>query len=356
MKLSDFDYELPPGHIAQEPCAERDAARCLVHHLAEDRTEHRRVRELDEILRAGDLLVVNDTRVLPARLHGARASGGAVEFLLVAPLDDERPFVWTALVNPARRLRAGERVLLARGQASVRALERPRRADGTPAMEWHVQLEDQAGRALDPLSALEELGTVPLPPYITRESSGLDRERYQTVYASRAGAVAAPTAGLHFTRELLERLSARGVRRSSVTLHVGPGTFQPVKTERVEGHRLEAEAFELPAGTVQAIADARRARGRIVAVGTTVVRALESCAGESGELEAQRGSTALFVYPGFRFRVVDALLTNFHLPRSTLLLLVCAFGGRERVLRLYREAVSRGYRFYSYGDAMLLLP
>ncbi len=359
MKLSDFDYELPSEHIAQEPCAERDLARLFVHRLALDRSEHLRVRDLPGCLDAGDLLVVNDTRVLRARLLGRRASGGRVEFLFLEPVSGADPRTWQALVHPARKLHREERVALAGQQAFVRMLERPRREDGRPAMEWLVRIEDGGGATLDPLAVFEQLGEVPLPPYIVREGAGgetRDRERYQTVYATRPGAVAAPTAGLHFTPELLARLEERGVRRAHLTLHVGPGTFQPVKCEEIEEHRLHAERFQLPPETAESVRATRGARARVVAVGTTVVRALESCAGQQGEPGPACGATDLFIYPGFRFRVVDALLTNFHLPRSTLLMLVCAFAGRERVLRLYREAVQRGYRFYSYGDAMLFLP
>ena len=355
MKLSEFDYELPPERIAQEPLEERDRARLFVHRIAADESEHALVSGLPRFLAPGDLVVVNDTRVLPARLLATRASGGGVELLFVEPAGED-PYVWNALVHPARKLRAGERLDLGVRDVFARMLERELLPGGKPAMEWHVRLEDGEGRPLDPLSILERVGHVPLPPYIERADGALDRERYQTVYAERSGAVAAPTAGLHFTPELFERLGERGVARASLTLHVGPGTFQPIKTDEIDAHRMHAERFEVPERTAAAVRAARARGGRVVAVGTTSVRALESAVDEAGELRAARGATALFLRPGHRFRAVDALLTNFHLPRSTLLVLVSAFAGRERVLRLYQEAIERGYRFYSYGDAMLLLP
>ncbi len=354
MRLSDFDFELPQECVAQQPAAQRDRARLLVHERATDTSHHREVLDLSEFLRPGDLLVVNDTRVLRARLYARRASGGRIELLLLEPALDAPPS-WSALVTPARRLRAGERLALEGAPLRVLLLARTAHPDGSPGMVWRVQLEDAAGVALDPTLAMERVGHVPLPPYVLRGDDERDAARYQTVYASEPGAVAAPTAGLHFTPELLARLAERGIERAALTLHVGPGTFQPVKSEDVSGHRMHAERYVLPQTTVEAVARTRARGGRVVAVGTTVVRVLESCIGEHGELVAGRGSTRIFLVPGARFRAVDALFTNFHLPRSTLLMLVCAFAGRERVLRLYREAIAAGYRFYSYGDAMLLL-
>jgi S-adenosylmethionine:tRNA ribosyltransferase-isomerase len=358
MKLSDFDYELPPGAIAQEPAAERDRARLLVHERARDLSHHRRVFELVDVLKPGDLLVVNDTRVLRARLFARRASGGRIELLLVQPVAGEAG-TWSALVHPARRLRAGESLALEGARASVRLVSRSLAADGTAGMEWSVRFEEPGGAPADPGPILERAGHVPLPPYVERSDDERDAERYQTVYARSPGAVAAPTAGLHFTPELLARLAERGIERATLTLHVGPGTFQPVKSEEIEEHVMHPERYVLPEETAAAVRAARERGGRIVAVGTTVVRVLESCvapgSAERGEVVAGGGTTRLFLYPGARFRVVDALLTNFHLPRSTLLMLVCAFAGRERVLRLYREALELGYRFYSYGDAMLFL-
>ena len=354
MRLQDFDYELPPERIAQRPCAERAEARLLVHERASGVRHHRRVREIGEFLRAGDLLVVNDTRVLRARLFARRASGGKVELFLLEPSEGEER-VWSALLHPARRLRVGEVLTLEGLEARARLVARAREPDGHPSMRWEVAFEGPAAETLDPLRVMERAGHVPLPPYVERGDDAADEERYQTVYAAAPGAVAAPTAGLHFTPELLRELEAAGVRRATLTLHVGAGTFQPVKCERVEEHPMHAERFVLPAETVAAVRATRANGGRVVAVGTTSVRVLESCVDERGDLRAGAGSTRLFLRPGSRFHAVDALLTNFHLPRSTLLMLVCAFAGREPVLDLYREALERGYRFYSYGDAMLLL-
>lgn len=357
MRLSEFDYELPAELIAQEPCEPRDAARLFVHELASGRTEHRHVRDLTDELRDGDLLVRNDTRVVPARLFGRRRSGGRVEFLFLEPMPED-PRAWRALVNPARKLKPGE-VVPVDGGARVTALERPLGVAGQPSMEWIVALADPEDPQATTPAILERAGHMPLPPYIRRTPGdaheAIDRERYQTVYAARPGAVAAPTAGLHFTGELFERLRARGVRTAEVTLHVGPGTFQPVKSERIEEHVMHSERIELTQETVDAVLETKRSGGRVVAVGTTSVRVLEGAAAGTGELRAVCGSTELFLRPGSTFHVVDGLLTNFHLPRSSLLMLVAAFAGLERTRALYREAIERGYRFYSYGDAMLLL-
>ncbi|NOT31647.1 MAG: tRNA preQ1(34) S-adenosylmethionine ribosyltransferase-isomerase QueA [Planctomycetes bacterium] len=354
MKLSDFDYELPAERVAQRPTELRDRARLFVHERASDQSYHREMRDLAAFLRPGDLMVVNDTRVLPARLFARRASGGRIELLLLEPATSA-PLAWTALVRPARRLSCGERLNLEGAPYRVHLVARASNHDGGAGMEWTVQLEAAPGVPIDPMTAMERAGHIPLPPYVQRSADGLDAARYQTVYASEPGAVAAPTAGLHFTPELLAHLAESGIERAALTLHVGPGTFQPVKCDDIEQHPMHAERYVLQAETVASVRRTRARAGRVVAVGTTAVRVLESCVGQDGELAAGRGSTRLFLHPGARFRVVDALLTNFHLPRSTLLMLVCAFAGRERVLRLYAEAIARGYRFYSYGDAMLLL-
>lgn len=350
MKVADFDYELPPELIAREPARPRDAARLLVHRVASARSTHARVSELERFLRPGDLLVLNDTRVLPARLFARRASGGRVELLLSEPLAQRR---WRALAHPARKLRPGEILEVEGGGARVLLVERPREESGEPALEWIVELEPRAGESVEQL--LERVGHVPLPPYVQRADRPSDRADYQTVYARNPGAIAAPTAGLHFTPELLARLEGGGVERAFLTLHVGIGTFRPVEAQEVEGHRMHAESYVLPQETALAIERCRARGGRVVAVGTTSVRVLESAVDEEGRLAPGRGRTSIFLVPGHRFRQVDALLTNFHLPRSTLLMLVCAFAGRERMLALYAEAVRERYRFYSYGDAMLLL-
>ena len=351
MRVSDFDFELPERAIAQVPATPRDAARLLVHDIERDATEHAHVSGLADRLRSGDLLVVNDTRVRRARLIGKRASGGAVEFLL---LEQREAGLWRVLARPAAKLRIDERIELESGHLAARMHAR---IGASP--EWWIELIDPAAGtdALDVL--IERYGRAPLPPYIRRERGADplrddDRESYQTVFARELGAVAAPTAGLHFTPELLARLAARGIERASVTLHVGEGTFKPVAVEDTRDHAMHSERYTLPLATVDAIARCRARHGLVVAVGTTSVRVLESCADASGVVHAGAGETRLFLEPGAPFRVVDVLMTNFHLPRSTLLMLVSAFAGRERVLRLYGEALAQGYRFYSYGDALLL--
>ena len=341
--LAQFDYALPPDRIAQEPAEPRDAARLLVLDQRSDALGDARVSDLPRFLRAGDCLVVNDTRVLPARLLG-RIEGTErdVEMLLLHPVGD----AWAALLRPARRCPVGTTVVLADGaaRATVTAREELGRArvrlDGTGSVETFLEVH----------------GLPPLPPYIHRyrKPGGEDWARYQTVYAARPGAVAAPTAGLHFTAALLATLGARGIELHRVTLHVGPGTFRPVRAERVAEHRVEAERFEVSEATATAVGRARREGRRVVAVGTTTVRVLETVAAPDGCVAPGAGWTDLTIVPGHRFRAVDALLTNFHLPRSSLLLLVSAFAGRERVLDAYAHAIAAGYRFYSYGDAMLI--
>ena len=335
MELKDYDYDLPPGRIAERPVEPRDAARLLVLRGA---PEDARIRDLPGLLEPGDLLVVNDTRVVPARVFGRRATGGRVEFLL---LRREPSGVHEALVKAHRRLRPGEFVEMDGGMRA-QLLERP---EGGAV--WRVRIEVDGSFE----ERLEEVGHVPLPPYIKRDDVPADRERYQTVFADRAGSAAAPTAGLHFTDELLERLRERGVGLARVTLHVGYGTFQPIECETVEDHRMHAEEFEVGEEAVEAI---ENRRGRLVAVGTSTTRVLETLAATGG-IRPERGRTDLYLYPGRPLRVVEGLLTNFHLPKSSLLLLVCAFAGRERVLDAYRHAIEQGYRFYSYGDAMLIL-
>ena len=339
---SAYDYPLPPDLIAQEPLPARDASRLLVLDRATGDLSHRAFGDLPERLRPGDLLVTNRSRVFPARLLGRREGGGTAEVLLVRCLE---PDAWDALVRPGRRLRAGSVVDVAPGfQVRVEG-------DGARPPLRRVRLRIDG---LDPEAAIERHGHVPLPPYIHRGDVPADRERYQTVFAREKGSVAAPTAGLHFTPPLLERLAARGIERAEVVLHVGPGTFRPVEVEDVRRHRVDPERITIPAETAAAVDRARAGGRRVVAVGTTTTRALESAIDEAGRLRAGDAETALVIVPGYTFRVVDALVTNFHLPRSSLLLLVSAFAGRERVLAAYAEAVRQRYRFYSYGDAMLL--
>ncbi len=379
MLTSDFDFDLPAHLVAQEPATPRESARLLV--AAGDGVpsrEHVRVSDLPRFLRAGDLLVVNDTRVLPARFLGRRATGGAVEVLFLEPApsvepgagrgageDDSPP--WRAMVRPAKKIRPGERVHSDTGVDAV-FVEREE-VGGT----WTVRLEparesasarDQApsnAEASDFLALLDRAGTTPLPPYIDRAATGLDAERYQTVYSRVPGAVAAPTAGLHFSKTLLDELERLGVRRTAVTLHVGAGTFLPVSVESIDQHSMHSESYELTEAAAEAVRECRDLGGRVVAVGTTSARVLESCAVPFGDgsrhvVEPRRGRTDIFLRPGFGPRVCDGLFTNFHLPKSTLLMLVASMIGRDAMLSLYREAVELEYRFYSYGDAMLLLP
>jgi S-adenosylmethionine:tRNA ribosyltransferase-isomerase len=351
----DFDYSLPAAAIAQQP-APRGASRLLI--LDRDGEErHRRISDLPALLRPGDLLVVNDTRVLPARLYGRVAGTGGgprapreLELLLVEGLGERE---WEVLARPGKRARPG---------AVIEIRDPSGGADpGSGVFAEVVALAGDGRRRVrfsEPIEPhLERLGHVPLPPYIRRPDQPADRERYQTVYARRPGAIAAPTAGLHFSDELLTALEGIGIERAALTLHVGIGTFKPVTAPLVSDHRMDRERYEIPEDTAAAVARARAGGRRVVAVGTTVVRALEgaaaAAAGANGEVPAGAGTTDLFITPGFRFRVVDALLTNFHLPRSTLLMLVSAFAGRERVLAAYEEALGLGYRFFSYGDAML---
>lgn len=341
--VSDYDYLLPPDLIAQHPAKRRDESRLMRVNRVSGDIAHGRFPDICDWLRAGDLLVLNDTRVIPARLIGRKESGGEVEVFLSRPLADG---TWEAMARLASgRPRPGLAVHLADGLIRfIRPLD-----DGL----WQVGLET----GLPVYEWLEQVGNVPLPPYIARENTEentpQDRERYQTVYAQNSGAVAAPTAGLHFTPEILSRLEEKGVRRACVTLHVGLGTFRPVSVERVDEVRLHTERYTLPAGTIEAIERTRMAGGRVVAVGTTSVRTLESAA-QTGRWEPHEGETCLFLRPGSRFHVVDALITNFHLPRSSLLMLVAAFAGKALIERAYQEAIARQYRFFSYGDAMVI--
>ena len=363
MKVSDFGFDLPAELIAQTPAVERSASRLLVLQRATGNVQHSHVSALADFLRDGDLLVVNDTKVFPARLLGTRVpSGGAVECLLLASLDDHTPADssgisrgsaegrWDALVHPGQKLQPGSEMIF-RGARHVlcgQVLERHFHGRRT------IRLWSESGA--DVLDAIDEIGHMPLPPYIKREDTRGDRDRYQTVYARERGSIAAPTAGLHFTPELLELLDKRGVERTAITLHVGYGTFQPVRVDRVEAHTIDPERFSISEGAAETINRAKREKRRVVAVGTTTTRALEA-AGRAGRgiITPQSGWTDLFIYPGFNFGIVDALMTNFHLPESSLLMLVCAFGGRDAVLTAYREAVAQGYRFYSYGDSMFIV-
>ena len=343
MQLSDFDYELPESLIAQTPAKSRDASRLMVVPRKEGSIEHKSFGDFNGYLSEGDLLVLNDTRVIPARLRGHKQTGGKTELLLDRPLgeafseDGRHCQSWACLINASRPLREGVRVFLP--------------AEGEAISEGGRQVLLRLPLPVD--DYLHRHGEVPLPAYIRRELGPDDRDRYQTVYARNPGAVAAPTAGFHFTDRILEAIRSKGVQVVSLTLHVGPGTFLPVRTDDVDQHVMHAERYQVGPKAARAVTQARQAGRRIVAVGTTVVRTLES-AWDGERLREGGGETALFVRPGYSFSVVDALLTNFHLPGSTLLMLVCAFSRTERILSAYQQAVDKGYRFYSYGDAMFL--
>lgn len=351
--LSGYDYELPQERIAQNPAFPRDSAQLLVVDSPTHHT-HRVFRDLPERLRPGDLLIMNNTRVIPARLYGRKPSGASVEVLL---LEERQNNTWLALVKPGKRLKPGARIFFEpqrrRGHReeieslSATVLETDE-ATGGRLLQFEVPM---LGVSL--IQLLDVFGQVPLPPYIT--DSQAEMEQYQTVYAQQPGAIAAPTAGLHFTPELLSRLQERGIEQAFVTLHVGVGTFRPVEVEDVTTHKMHGEWVEVSVETVEQIRATQAKGGRIIAVGTTVVRALEGAA-QSGQLQPFCGKTNLFIYPGYQWRVVEGLITNFHLPRSSLLMLVSALIGRQRLLALYQEAIAFCYRFYSFGDAMLILP
>jgi S-adenosylmethionine:tRNA ribosyltransferase-isomerase len=360
MDVGDFDFDLPPELIAQEPPVERQAARLLHLDRASGSIAHVNVSALPGLLRAGDLVVVNNTRVFPARLIGRRVpSGGAVECLLVARSTSDGHQIgggseadvslWDALVHPGQKLKPGARMVF-EGLHTIYGEIRDRGSFGRRL----VRLWTEDGSTVD--EAVDAIGHVPLPPYIKRDDQSVDRERYQTVFARTRGSVAAPTAGLHFTPALVAALDARGVQVREITLHVGYGTFQPVRVARVEDHRLEAERYEVNAETAAAIQSARDERRRVIAVGTTTTRTLEAvAAAHDGRIVAGSGATDLFIYPGFEFQVIGGLLTNFHVPQSSLLMLVSAFAGRAHVRTAYDAAIAARYRFYSYGDAMLVL-
>lgn len=354
LSVSDFDFALPPELIAQTPPAERGASRLMQVDRGTGAVAHRRFADLPSLLRAGDLLVTNDTRVFPARLLGRRLpGGGGVECLLVSQVTGREAsahdVVWQALVSPGARIGAGTRLVFEGAEARLDGEVMERTAHGR-----HVRFTTPDGTPV--MEAIRRLGHMPLPPYIKRADVASDRDRYQTVYARQEGSVAAPTAGLHFTPELLAALDARGIARTSITLHVGYGTFQPVRATLVADHRMASESYEVSAAAAAALSGARREGRRIIAVGTTTTRTLESLAiDEHGEVGPGRGETALFISPGFGFRLVNGLVTNFHVPRSSLLMLVSAFAGIEPIREAYRIAVAERYRFYSYGDAMLIL-
>lgn len=339
MKTSDFSFYLPEELIAQTPLERRDASRLLCLDKVSGTTEHHVFSELPELLRPGDCLVMNDSRVLPARLMGARETGGAVEVLLLRDLGGGR---WECMTRPGRKTKPGTRLIFGGGELEAEVLEVAE--GGNRIIEFKYD-----GIFLE---VLERLGRMPLPPYIKAELE--DGERYQTVYSRELGSAAAPTAGLHFTKELLAKIAEKGVRECFVTLHVGLGTFRPVKAEDIEEHEMHSEFCIIPEETARIITETKRAGGRIVCVGTTSCRTVESFANEDGTMDAKSGWTNIFIYPGYKFKCLDALITNFHLPESTLIMLVSALAGREHVLAAYKEAVEKRYRFFSFGDAMFI--
>lgn len=345
MKIADFNYHLPEELIAQQPLAERDASRMLVLDRRQQKWIDKSFSALPEFFAEGDLLVINNTRVFPARLYGQRSSsGGRVEILLVREIGE---LTWEALVRPGGRLREGEIVSFPNSSLQARLINGP----GGEMRQLRFNSAEMLERELN------ETGEMPLPPYIKRPqgTSADDRDRYQTIFARERGAIAAPTAGLHFTPKMITALKDRGIAVAEITLHVGYGTFEPVRTENIEDHRVRPEQFEITTTVAETINAKRAAGGRLFAVGTTTTRALESAADENGIVNATRGEADLTITPGYRFRAVDALLTNFHLPGSSLLFLVSAFAGREFVLAAYHHAVEQRYRFYSYGDCMLII-
>ena len=340
MKTHDFWYELPEELIAQTPLEQRDSSRLLVLDRATGKTSHRHFYDITDYLRPGDCLVLNDSRVLPARLLGSRPSGGAAELLLLRDLGDKK---WECLARPGRRLKEGQQVTF--GSGELTAVVREVKEDGNRIVEFFYE-----GIFLE---VLERLGKMPLPPYIKEELQ--NQERYQTVYSREVGSAAAPTAGLHFTPELLEKVRAMGVNTAFVTLHVGLGTFRPVKAEDISEHHMHSELCMMSAETAELLNSTKKNGGRIVCVGTTSCRTVESLVREDGTFAASSAETEIFIYPGYKFKALDALITNFHLPESTLVMLVSALAGRENVLNAYREAVEERYRFFSFGDAMMIV-
>ena len=344
MKLTDFDYPLPPDRIAQSPLQQRDASRLLVIDRRTGAFHHTQFSQIGEYLPSNTLLVLNDTKVIPARLIGNKiGTGGKIELLLIR---EKEPDTWDVLAKPRRSLRIGTQVAFGNGKLIAEVLAKP--DDGLCIVRFNYDHNDAF------LSILAEIGMMPLPPYIRRPPNAEDKKRYQSVYAASEGAIAAPTAGLHFTEELLAELKSNGIEIATLTLHVGPGTFQPVKVENIQTHKMHAEYIHLTETEANRIRTAHDAGAKIVAIGTTVVRSLET-AGATGIVCPYSGYSELFIYPGHQFNVVDALVTNFHLPKSTLLMLVSAFAGCDLIQKAYQEALQHNYRFYSYGDAMLIL-
>lgn len=341
MNVTDFDYDLPVELIAQHPADKRDESRLLVVDRENNKVYHKKFYEIIDFLEAGDCLVLNNSKVLPARLFGIKEKTGAkIEFLLTKKVDED---LWETMVRPGKRLKPGDKVAFAEDFSAEIVSDG---AGGTKIAKFKYD-----GIFME---RLEEIGAMPLPPYIERPADTKDRDRYQTVYAENDGSVAAPTAGLHFTKELLKKIEDKGVKIAYVTLHVGIGTFRPVKAERVEDHEMHFEMYNISEESADLINQVKQEGGRIVSVGTTSTRTLESASDETGRVVPGEGNTDIFIYPGYKFKVVYALITNFHLPKSTLMMLISALYDREKILKIYREAIDEKYRFFSYGDAMFI--
>jgi len=342
MRTEEFDYPLPPSFIAQYPSPQREEASLMVLHRRHGMMEHRIFREITQYLNPGDLLVMNNTRVIPARLIGNKETGGRVEILLIPSWNGTKG-IWEALIKGSGRVKQGTRIRFEQGfELEVEEIK-----DGKGKIHLHWQGE--------PVDTLKKIGHIPLPPYIKRGVEPLDKDRYQTVFAERDGSIAAPTAGLHFTQSMLQSLRENKVHTTTITLHIGIGTFAPVKAHDIEDHHMEAEWIEISEETAKEIEDTKARGGRVIAVGTTTTRALESFHNGKGGVKSGNGMTSLFISPPYRFHVMDGLVTNFHLPKSTLIMLVSAFAGKDLLMKAYHEAIRRKYRFYSYGDAMLIL-
>ncbi|MDD5085712.1 MAG: tRNA preQ1(34) S-adenosylmethionine ribosyltransferase-isomerase QueA [Candidatus Omnitrophica bacterium] len=343
-KITDYDYKLPEESIAQFPSKERSRSRLLALNRASGAIEHRLFADVVDYLNEGDVLVLNDTRVILARLFAKKDTGGKVEILLLREIKDG---LWESLVYPSARVREGTQLSFSEELEGVIVNPADRMNGGTRQIKFEHKTSFW--------DCLERAGHVPLPPYIRRDDNDGDRDRYQTVFAKEKGAVAAPTAGLHFDKELLSKIESKGIRIAYITLHVGYGTFKPVKCEEVSEHKIHSEYYKVSGDTAKIVNEAKSRLGRVVACGTTVARSLESAADKNGRISPTEGETDIFIYPPYRFKAVDAMITNFHLPRTTLLMLVSAFAGRDRIMSAYAEAIKEGYRFYSYGDAMLIL-
>lgn len=340
MKVSDFDYELPQELIAQHPYDKRDEARLMVLDKTKEEIEHKVFKDIIDYLDEGDCLVINNTKVIPARLYGKKDTGANVEFLLLKRIEGD---IWESIVRPGQKLKAGAKVIFGDGLLKATVLEVLENGNRKVEFEYEGIFNE----------ILDQIGLMPLPPYIT-EAYREDNEKYQTVYAKYDGSAAAPTAGLHFTEELLEKIKAKGVQVANVTLHVGIGTFRPVKVDNVEEHKMHSEHYYIKQEDVDKINGAKKSGHRVIAVGTTSCRVLESVADENGMLHATEGDTSIFIYPGYKFKCIDALVTNFHLPESTLIMLVSTLAGKDFVMRAYNEAVKERYKFFSFGDAMLI--